>query len=414
MHSNAHRNYTRALLIWVLVLGTVLAIGNWLIDPFALFGSPTWRGFNRLKPEIVKNDRAAKAQMIDRLHPSALIVGNSRSLNGIPTNHPAWSSYSVFNGALTAGYLGEALEIMRFAHDGGRLRRVLLNIDELNYRAGGDPTSRYNPQRYQRDAVGALVRAADRAQALFTDHGLRASYRTWSARHGELMESDAAVVLPDGSVDQEVFFNAISQKGGARAAFARVERQALPPVSPVAIINQTNRTEMHVSAEATLMEILRFCRRERIDLSIFLPPIHLRALAEEQLSNSLGMLLEVRRSVLNTVRLESIEADSPPVPVFDFLHLNTYTAESIPPFGDATHRMKWFFEGSHFTQRFGGVVLDTIYAAGSPVDAEGHLIATPLSEASISSGWRELEVSLRRWMDSNAQEVDDLRKSAPK
>ena len=410
MSQRMHRRYMRVLLAWILVLVALVAAGNWLMDPFGLFGSPDWQGFNRVKPEIVKNDRPAKAQMIERQRPTALILGNSRSLNGIPTDHRAWNGQAVFNGAFTAGYLGEALEVLKFAHDGGRLKRVLLNIDELNYRAGGDLSSRYDPRRYRRDFTGTWVRALDRAQALTTDYGLRASYRTWKARHGNLMESDAAIILPDGSVDQDLFFSAIARRGGAREAFARVERQAHLSTPRRSLPGDTKPYSNYSLAEATLLELLRFCRKEGIEISIFLPPAHVRSLAEKKLSNSLDVMLQIRRSVLDSVRREAIESEQPRAPVFDFLQINNFTEEAIPPFGDEAHRMTWFFEGSHFTQHFGEIILSVVYSSDTTADPQKAPIATALSEETISTSWRALQSDLRRWMESNPDEIADLRK----
>jgi hypothetical protein len=398
-----HTRYHRYILAWSLTVGGALlmiSLINWIMDPYRLFSSPVVAGVNAIKPEIVKADRMAKTQMILRVAPDALILGNSRSLNGIPTTHPAWSDYTVFNAALTGGRIEEALDFLRFAHGRRPIRRVLLNIDELNFRSGVDPTVGANPHRFKYDTRGDLTRAIDRASALFTDRGLRASLRTWNARHGNLMESDAAVILEDGSIDQELFYRAISARGGAREAFRRVETWSR------ASTTGEGRSDL-AAPSSTLLEMLRFARLNGIDISIYFPPLHARALAGMQLSGTLDELLWVRRSVLDVVTREAAESGRSPVRLFDFVTLNGRTMEPIPAISDHAARMVWFFEGSHFTQNLGGQILDCIY-----LERDAKLLApkvlTPQDSTELITTHNSLIRSIGNWSVENPQELDEL------
>lgn len=395
--------FHRYILVWAAICGVaLLAIGltNGAMDAYRIFGAKSIDGINHIKPEVVKNDRAAKVAMLLRVAPDALILGNSRSLNGIPSRHQVWAGYTVFNGALTAGRIEEALDILRFAHAHRPLRRILLNIDELNYRPGVDPTIGANPNRYRHDPIGRWTRASDRAGALFTNRALRGSLRTWNARHGQLMPSDAAVILDDGGVDQEIYYRAIVARGGAREAFRRVEAQARA--------NPNDGSSLDVSGPAeTLREILIFGRRNGIEITIYYPPIHARALAEKQISGTLGELFKVRRSVYEVVARESEESGGPPARIADFLALTEQTKESIPPAGDAAARMTWFFDGSHFTHSYGSQILGCLYPTAAIAPARPS-IPPPMKCPDSTPDLESIRQSLLQWIESHSNEIKEL------
>ena len=402
--SDRRARFRRYILAWFAACSAALLaiiLINGLMDAYRIFGTPTFSSINRIKPEVVKNDRAAKAAMLLRVAPDALILGNSRSLNGIPTRHPAWAGFTVFNGALTAGRIEEALDILRFAHAHRPLRRVLLNIDELVYRSGVHPTVGANPNRYQHKLRGQWVRAKDWAGALLTDRALRASLRTWNARHGQLMPSDAAVINEDGTIDQDIFHQAIAARGGAREAFRRVEAQARA--------NPGNASHLDVSGPAaTLREILIFGRRNGIEITIYFPPIHARALAEKQMNGTLSELFEVRRSVINVVTHEAEESDGSQARVADFLALTEQTLESIPPAGNHAARMTWFFEGSHFTHAYGSRILNCLFLTATGTSAQPTIPAPTECLGSTTSALVSIDQSIRQWIEMHPTEIKEL------
>jgi hypothetical protein len=52
--------------------------------------------------------------------------------------------------------------------------------------------------------------------------------------------------------------------------------------------------------------------------------------------------------------------DRRPIPLGDFSGYNSMTTEPVPPSGDTTSRMKWYWESSHYRKELGDLVLDRL------------------------------------------------------
>jgi hypothetical protein len=79
---------------WVWLLATVapmatVAAFNWLMDPYAIYVSPTLPGINDRKVGLDQNDRMHKAAVVARQKPSVVILGSSRTKQGINPDFPA-------------------------------------------------------------------------------------------------------------------------------------------------------------------------------------------------------------------------------------------------------------------------------------------------------------------------------------
>jgi len=83
----------RFIQIWLLTLCLVssgIAGLNWLINPYGIYkASPTIGGFNQIKPEKANRDRLVKAAGILHQQPKHLIIGSSRTKQGIDPDHSA-------------------------------------------------------------------------------------------------------------------------------------------------------------------------------------------------------------------------------------------------------------------------------------------------------------------------------------
>ncbi len=96
------REYLWAWLWWtVLLLGNVVAF-NLVVDPYGLFQVVDVPGVNRVKSQASERGSLFKHVSLERMHPSGLILGNSRAEIGFDPESPAWPPWArpVFNLAL--------------------------------------------------------------------------------------------------------------------------------------------------------------------------------------------------------------------------------------------------------------------------------------------------------------------------
>ena len=101
------RGYIGVFLGLVFGLYAVVGAFNFVVDPFGLFPGPEIEGFNAIKADVDKHVRMVKAYQVRKRRPAGVIVGSSRALLGVPTDHPAWpdGAKPVYNLSLYGGYL---------------------------------------------------------------------------------------------------------------------------------------------------------------------------------------------------------------------------------------------------------------------------------------------------------------------
>jgi hypothetical protein len=72
------------------------------VDPYYVFGSKSWPGFNQTRPEAGNHLLVAKPYQVARMRPRAVALGSSRVETGIDPQHPGWAYRDAFNFALPA------------------------------------------------------------------------------------------------------------------------------------------------------------------------------------------------------------------------------------------------------------------------------------------------------------------------
>src|SRR6185312_13187338 len=92
---NLHRSVrVFGLIFFLSTLGAMVAVAllNYLIDPYAIFGLRTVNGINAIKPRPNAMMTDIKAIIGTRFQPEALILGNSRAEVGFDPRHPAFAA----------------------------------------------------------------------------------------------------------------------------------------------------------------------------------------------------------------------------------------------------------------------------------------------------------------------------------
>ena len=107
-------------------------------------------------------------------------------------------------------------------------------------------------------------------------------------------------------------------------------------------------------------ELVRTCRDQHLDLRIAILPVH--ALDIELLYSS-GRWPEFERWKAGMVNVLAEEGVEDKFPLWDFTGYSGPTAEPVPPWGDVTTRMKYYYENSHFTPALGSLMLEAMYGS---------------------------------------------------
>ena len=93
----AHRRFVLALTAFGVAPLLLFAAFITAVDPYYVFGSPSWPGFNQTRPEAGNHLLVAKPYQVARIRPRAVALGSSRVETGIDPEHPGWAYRDAFN-----------------------------------------------------------------------------------------------------------------------------------------------------------------------------------------------------------------------------------------------------------------------------------------------------------------------------
>src|SRR5262249_25607432 len=129
--------------------------------------------------------------------------------------------------------------------------------------------------------------------------------------------------------------------------------------------------------------IVRVCRDQRIDLRVAIMPVHALDL---ELVYASGHWKEFEDWKIGLVKVLDEEGVEGKFNLWDFTGYAGMTAEPVPPAGDYSMRMKYYFENSHCTPLLGGLMLDTMLrrAESEPASAD---VDPPSSERRREPGF---------------------------
>lgn len=359
-------------------LTLVLAL-NLLVDPL---GAYRFASLSALEPYRAQNTtRAAKAELAARGGFNTLVVGSSRLRAGIPVHAPAFGAASVCNLGLGGTTFTEIAEVLNFALRHNPVKRVLLGADFHNFSAGRiiDPTfevSRFNPrlnklEYHGRNLLGAD--AADEARSMLRKY--LSGEPVPPAHHGFVPKT-------------------IPKSASQRTLFARQIRASLTnPGGEGTFRRSPERLELFRS-------IVRRCRRENLELIVFIPPVH--ALQLEAI-HAAGVWEEFERWKRDLTAIVSEEGASQSVALWDFTGFRGPMAEAIPIDGDRTTRMKWYLEVSHFTPELGERVVRRMMSTPEPGNDDS--FGFRLTSSNIEEHLGRLRSERENYVRANPEEI---------
>ena len=352
-------NYlTRVLLTTVTALLGIAAI-NRVADPFGAFSGQV-DNQPQDRPLFETNVRLAKARIVSRFKPEAIILGSSRAEIGISPSHPAWRFERVYNLALPMSSIEEEAGYFRHAIATGSLRQAVLGLDFFQFNPLLEPRADFSRCRlWEHGIAWRRIRAefCDLPTLLLSRRALEgaiAQYRT---------ASEQSVYVRDGSRSDTAKEKLLRNAGSQHLAFRETELE---------FFRQPDLLRGHLDAEAGFEEttarhfeeLLRAAYRYSIDLRMFISPTHVRNL---ELIDELGLWDEFvrwKRYLLTANLRIAREFVASPYPIWDFADYSDFTTEPVPSADMRNARMTWHWESSHYTRALGSEVLEAVLGEG--------------------------------------------------
>ncbi len=332
------------------------------VDPYRMFGTPPINHLTTLKPRIYQQIELSKVRQLDRTAPRTLLLGNSRTQNGLDPQSDIWpaSFLPVFNAGIAGRDLFTESRMLDEALASAPVTTVILQVDFPDFlssptttdtdrplsqnelRLKVDRDGRPNPQR-----LPQLLQ--DMASTTLTIDTLFDDLQTLMDQN----PSTSVTVTPSGfdplheySSDVRVvgYSGLFAQKNMAyRAQYAKVPHPDF-------------RQPYQIDAFRALERILQTTRKRGVRLIIFIPPYHADLLKIIR-DNGLWPTFENwKRAVVHVVAAQ--EHGGHEIELIDFSGYSRETMEAVPGPGDLKSQMHWYWEAGHFKSALGEVMLE--------------------------------------------------------
>jgi hypothetical protein len=409
--SNLHKHFLWVLAAVFLLVCTLGAGFNYLVDPYGLFGARRIPGFNELKPTASERVRVTKPYMAARAKPRVVIGGNSRPEIGLNPQSVCWddADQPVFNSGIPGADVFMQVRYAQYAVESGKARRILFGMDFLDFLVDSKKaTGNVDWDRLGRSFDGRLragsglsgmrlsyQQGEDILSGLFSMVALGDSIMTVASQRDPL----SATRREDGFNPALDYLPIIRNEGQAVLFLQKnAEVRKRLQQDDLGVLDVEGGQTMPLLA---LRQLLQWARSRNIEVVLFINPYHSDYLVQIEASGKWKLLEEWKRQL-------TAAADEYAVPLWDFNAFDQYSTESPPGPGDKSSELQWFWEPAHYRHELGDLMLASMLDRRC---GRGHVpgkFGIKLTESSLQNHLDELRADLLRFIDANAQVVERL------
>ena len=397
------RRYLRALALALLALLGSVALFCGLVDPYGIIGTPTVAHLTARKLAAADRPRLSKPYRVEHMHPSTVLLGSSTTNIGFDPDSPAWpqARRPVFNMGIDGSSLdGEAhflrhtlalaepgLVVMCVAFEDsmvsprGRLTAATaaMYAFEPRMRVGADGSP--NPG-YQ------LGRAQDWVFALLSLPALTDSVRTLLGQERSTVDVQTAAGFDEGAR-----FMRWTASDGAAALFGQKD------IEKARDILRWQR-EKRVEIDGVRTAILA-ARAAGAKVVVAITPAHADQMEVRRQLGLAAPMQAWRRDLARLVADAAAETGGDAyTTLWDFDGYSPYTTESLPPPGDTSHALRWFFETVHFRPALGTLMIQRMLGGDIPAD-----LGAMLTPATVDESGARNDAAQRAWVAAHPTDV---------
>lgn len=385
------KKFTLYLVTFVLSLFSLIAVFNYIVDPYGIYRFVEIEGFNKVKPSIYLNDARAKIQKIKIVQPQAIILGSSRSEIALDPDHKAWSSNASPHYNMAAPYTSmlQAKNIFDYANSIRPLKQVVLGLDLGMFRA--------KRRSVKKNVPGPVNTFKDKnanfpypIYNLFSFDSTLASFNTlfnqdiatrqhhskkMSQRDAERFGAGETYLYNGRRLSDRIKQN-IQQFGQKRYIQRILERYKRSRIYQVRRLEDyfyyhgETSSSMFVAFKNLLIESIK----ADIDIKLFISPVHIKQYEISRNSNA-SLLYDMWKGILVSIvnEVNQFFPNNKPVLLWDFSGYNQFTTEKLP--SNDKEIMQWYWEPSHYKKELGDIILQTILTGKPEYDDFGKVIA---------------------------------------
>ena len=346
-------------IVFTMLAGATIAT-NYLVDPYLVFGTPRIKGFNKTKVEISNYVRTSKVYQPTFARWDTLIVGNSRVEMGLNPDHACFekTGATVYNLGIPGAGVGQQLAYAANVIYRQPIKRVFLSIDFVDFLVREEdrsPTTFHdaaatsNLPLLMNGAANPAYRwrvVEDRYKALFSLGALASSARTIMG------QSAAGPDRTESGFNPAQDFARATEIEGAGALFAQklasLETRYQAPWSLRYSDGSLTQDFERLSAFVTI------AASRDIEVIVFTNPFHTQFWTLLENKGLSGLHAEWIDLVVT--QLSSSQQSA----LWDFSGESVFIREEVPPLGQRSGPLRWFWEPAHYRSELGDLMLDTM------------------------------------------------------
>jgi len=153
----------------------------------------------------------------------------------------------------------------------------------------------------------------------------------------------------------------------------------------------------------SLVKILDIAKKENIQLTFFINPVNVRYWEIQRQKNSLQHYLFNKIIIKKTIDASLIGAKNP-IKVIDFRKLNKFTLERLSYHDAADLYYEYWYESSHFTNKFGEMITNVLQHD----EYNNTAISSNLLDIDIEADFKQQLNSLKNWRLNNTDLVREI------
>lgn len=362
-----NRYFQYNLLLLVVTFIPILAVGffNWLIDPYDAFDTPNFWGLNHEKTDKGNNDRLYKALDIIRIKPKVIIMGSSRTKQGLNPENPLFQDRQpVYNLAINGP---NAYEVLRYVEHAianqPDLEKIVLGVDFFMFNSQLENQPTFSEKRLEKQ----YMIPSDAVNALF-------SVDTLSASRDTLQESLAT----PPTVDKDNGFNPNPTANDGKTAWRFDQSLKL-------YFRLHSGYQLSSEYMSAFQKIVDLCRENNIDLVIFISPSHATQWEAIAQTGKWEVFEQWKRQIVQIA------------PVWDFSGYNSITTEPIADY------MQNYSDNSHYTAAIGDLILEKIQGKSqNNIPADFGLLLSP---ENVDTHLAKIRFDQQLWRENNPDTV---------
>jgi hypothetical protein len=288
-----------------------------------VFNSPTFYGFNKVKPELKRQERLTKVfyGILNRKKFDTLIFGSSRVDYGFdPEYYFHKTKYKAYNSGIKATGVGDALEIVKkITYKKTHLKQIIIGVDFFSFKKSPEYLS-----NTKKESIS--TKFSDFASILLSGDALTSSINTVLYN---LKTPNINMYDPNGLKIMKKDHNAYDEAFYEIGAYMNDE------------LFYKNYKPVTKSFE-DLKKLISICRKNNIKLYVFVNPVNVVQLQAVRTSNNWQNYKNWRKNLAQLT------------PYYDFSGFNSVTTEPL------SKNMKYYIDSNHYLKNTSHLMIDEI------------------------------------------------------